>query len=228
MVLNSDLKIFYENLKATKPPYECPVKECGKIYKTFAGIENHLCNYDHENPENNSTGSPSGSPSKGGGRRGALSHKQSRTPISSCQSGSHQLFNHSLSNDVNIDAEEKLFVEVDIGGKNFRIGVFEPLNIIIEDNSDDSVETDAVVKSGPSCVAKSNNLVAKDTPRKDTSLSPGRLPEAIYRVLDNCAAPKNVPAQSSSYHRYVEKSQEEQDEEVVYDMDEEVTKVLVT
>lgn len=47
MGIDFDVKTFCQNLKATKPPYECPVRDCGKVYKSFCGIQFHLYNYDH-------------------------------------------------------------------------------------------------------------------------------------------------------------------------------------
>lgn len=42
-----DLRSFIDNLRATKPPYECPFEECGRIYKSFSGIQSHLVNFKH-------------------------------------------------------------------------------------------------------------------------------------------------------------------------------------
>ena len=50
MPLDFDVETFLHNLKATKPPYECPVENCGKVYKSFSGIQVHLDNYDHSIP----------------------------------------------------------------------------------------------------------------------------------------------------------------------------------
>ena len=50
MPLDFDVETFLHNLKATKPPYECPVDNCGKVYKSFSGIEVHLEKYDHSIP----------------------------------------------------------------------------------------------------------------------------------------------------------------------------------
>lgn len=42
-----DVRTFIDNLRATKPPYECPFEECGRIYKSFSGIQSHLSNFKH-------------------------------------------------------------------------------------------------------------------------------------------------------------------------------------
>ena len=42
MTANIDLNAFYDNMRATKPPYECPVVTCRKIYRSFTGMEHHV------------------------------------------------------------------------------------------------------------------------------------------------------------------------------------------
>uniref|UniRef100_A0A673MA28 Bromodomain and PHD finger containing, 1 n=1 Tax=Sinocyclocheilus rhinocerous TaxID=307959 RepID=A0A673MA28_9TELE len=39
MGLDFDVKTFCHNLRATKPPYECPVDSCRKVYKSYSGID---------------------------------------------------------------------------------------------------------------------------------------------------------------------------------------------
>lgn len=50
MVLSSndiDVVEFLANLKASKPPYECPFRECGKIYKSYIGMRSHMLGFNH-------------------------------------------------------------------------------------------------------------------------------------------------------------------------------------
>ena len=42
MVVNFDFDAFFDELKATKPPYKCPFKDCEKVYKTYTGIQYHV------------------------------------------------------------------------------------------------------------------------------------------------------------------------------------------
>ena len=51
MGVDFDVKTFCHNLRATKPPYECPVETCRKVYKSYSGIEYHLYHYDHDSPQ---------------------------------------------------------------------------------------------------------------------------------------------------------------------------------
>lgn len=46
MALDFDLAGFIEDMKACKPPYRCPFKDCGKVYKTFSGINGHIQSHD--------------------------------------------------------------------------------------------------------------------------------------------------------------------------------------
>ena len=51
MGLNFDVIEYCRKLKASKqPPYHCPVVECGKVYRSMCGLQYHLVNYDHDNP----------------------------------------------------------------------------------------------------------------------------------------------------------------------------------
>ena len=42
MAADFDLEGFMEELKGTKPPYKCPLDDCGKSYKTMSGISQHV------------------------------------------------------------------------------------------------------------------------------------------------------------------------------------------
>lgn len=52
-----------------------------------------------------------------------------------------------------------------------------------------------------------------------------KLPEANFRVIDDLERP-DIPVRSAAYYRFIEKSAEELDEEVEYDMDEEVSGLI--
>ena len=42
MAADFDLEGFKEELKGSKPPYKCPLDDCGKSYKTMSGISQHV------------------------------------------------------------------------------------------------------------------------------------------------------------------------------------------
>lgn len=68
MLVNSfDVRAFCQNLRATKPPYECPLPNCGRIYKTYSGIQFHLYNFVH-----------GGSAPSKKSKRGRWHHRQNR------------------------------------------------------------------------------------------------------------------------------------------------------
>jgi len=55
MKYNFDVKEFCNNLRETKPPYDCPIPGCGKTYKSWSGIQFHMYKYDHDNPDSGGT-----------------------------------------------------------------------------------------------------------------------------------------------------------------------------
>lgn len=56
MGLDFDVLEFCRKLRTSnKPPYTCPVVECGKSYKSMCGLQYHLVNFDHQNPQQSSS-----------------------------------------------------------------------------------------------------------------------------------------------------------------------------
>lgn len=205
MVMNLNLELFCENLKATKPPYECPIDGCGKIYKSYAGIQFHLYHYDHDNPDGGL--SPNSMPPSSPGRHlGALQHRQGGTSAS------------SVHHDA-LDGDNSLWVEVDLSGCTYKINIHEPL-VLINDETTETFEKDSMEK---------NRLVPKDISGlhkvdSNGAVSPSiKLPEAHFKVLDDYIQPSEVPPKPSNYYRFIEKTQEEIEDEVEYDLDEEVS-----
>uniref|UniRef100_A0A8C5WEW0 Bromodomain and PHD finger containing 1 n=1 Tax=Leptobrachium leishanense TaxID=445787 RepID=A0A8C5WEW0_9ANUR len=222
MGMDFDVKTFCHNLRATKPPYECPVETCRKIYKSYSGIEYHLYHYDHDNPPPQQQ-TPIRKPKKKG-RHPRSANKQSPT---------HSELSQSPSREVMTYAQAQRLVEVELHGRVHRISIFDNLDVVSED--DDVPEENPENGSN-----KENNETSATTPKsgkhknkekkKDSnhhhhhhhSASTGttpKLPEVIYRELD--LDTPDAPTRPSSYYRYIEKSSEEMDEEVEYDMDEE-------
>lgn len=51
MGLDFDVLEFCRKLKNSKqPPYECPLPQCGRVYKSLCGLQYHLVNFDHNAP----------------------------------------------------------------------------------------------------------------------------------------------------------------------------------
>ena len=133
MVFDFDLRLFCENLKATKPPYECPAPGCGRVYKTYIGIQFHLFNYDHDNPDGKSSstqGNGDSSKQLDASRKGH--HRQVRHPSSpgrvSQEESEHELSSSSVS-PHNVSAKSQRVVEITLDGRVHRIDVYDPMNI---------------------------------------------------------------------------------------------------
>ncbi|KAM8758452.1 peregrin isoform 9-T9 [Rhynchonycteris naso] len=220
MGVDFDVKTFCHNLRATKPPYECPVETCRKVYKSYSGIEYHLYHYDHDNPP-----PPQQTPlrkHKKKGRQSRPANKQSPSPSEVSQSPGREVMSY---------AQAQRMVEVDLHGRVHRISIFDNLDVVSEDeeapeetpengSNKENTETPAVTpKSGK----HKNKEKRKDSNHHhhhnaSASTTP-KLPEVVYRELEQDTP--DAPPRPTSYYRYIEKSAEELDEEVEYDMDEE-------
>lgn len=88
MAHNIDLKYFCENLQATKPPYDCPIPGCGRVFRSYTGIHHHVLS--HDTP---STSSPLSSASRGASRAhitpGVRRGKPVHSPIGRRGRGAH-------------------------------------------------------------------------------------------------------------------------------------------
>uniref|UniRef100_A0A672YHH5 Bromodomain and PHD finger containing, 1 n=1 Tax=Sphaeramia orbicularis TaxID=375764 RepID=A0A672YHH5_9TELE len=264
MGLDFDVKTFCHNLRATKPPYECPVESCRKVYKSYSGIEYHLYHYDHDNPTPAQTmpqkkrkGRPprapllgSGDADESGGNGGGPGHG-GNTPGSPNRSER----SHSPGRETMTYAQAQRMVELEFQGRIHRISIFENIDVVSEEDSDaeDAPPSGTGGSSGGVCnggdggaggsevggsgkdrtdIPSANGGKAtpkskyKGKEKKKTehhhSAQSGpavKLPEAVFRELDQ--ERPDAPPRPSSYYRYIDKSVEELDEEVEYDIDEE-------
>ncbi|XP_008575699.1 PREDICTED: peregrin isoform X6 [Galeopterus variegatus] len=220
MGVDFDVKTFCHNLRATKPPYECPIETCRKVYKSYSGIEYHLYHYDHDNPP-----PPQQTPlrkHKKKGRQSRPANKQSPSPSEVSQSPSREVMSY---------AQAQRMVEVDLHGRVHRISIFDNLDVVSEDEEapEETPENGSNKENTetPAATPKSGKHKNKEK-RKDSnhhhhhnasaSTTP-KLPEVVYRELEQDTP--DAPPRPTSYYRYIEKSAEELDEEVEYDMDEE-------
>uniref|UniRef100_A0A7N6BPK9 Bromodomain and PHD finger containing, 1 n=1 Tax=Anabas testudineus TaxID=64144 RepID=A0A7N6BPK9_ANATE len=206
MGLDFDVKTFCHNLRATKPPYECPVESCRKVYKSYSGIEYHLYHYDHDNPTPAQT-----VPQKK--RKG----RPPRAPNRSDHS-------HSPGRETMTYAQAQRMVELEIQGRIHRISIFENIDVVSEEDSDaeDAPPTGTGGGATPKSGKHKSKEKKKDGPSHHHSAQSGpavKLPEAVFRELDQ--ERPDAPPRPLSYYRYIDKSVEELDEEVEYDIDEE-------
>ncbi|XP_068600900.1 peregrin [Brachionichthys hirsutus] len=266
MGLDFDVKTFCHNLRATKPPYECPVETCRKVYKSFSGIEYHLYHCDHENPtpaqalpQKKRKGRPprvslpgSGDTDDGGGNGSGGPGHGGNTPCSPNRSER----SHSPGRETMTYAQAQRMVELEIQGRIHRISIFESIDVVSDEDSDaeDGPPSGGGGNGGGVCngsdgggsemggscrdrpdIPSSNG--GKSTPKSGKHKSKekkkdgsshhhsaqsgpaAKLPEAVFRELDQ--ERPEAPPRPSSYYRYIDKSVEELDEEVEYDIDEE-------
>ncbi|XP_036353375.2 peregrin isoform X5 [Ochotona princeps] len=219
MGVDFDVKTFCHNLRATKPPYECPVETCRKVYKSYSGIEYHLYHYDHDNPP-----PPQQTPlrkHKKKGRQSRPANKQSPSPSELSQSPGREVMSY---------AQAQRMVEVDLHGRVHRISIFDNLDVVSEDEevpgeapeNGSSKENAEAPAATPKAGKHKNKEKRKDSHHHhhhaSASTTP-KLPEVVYRELEQDTP--DAPPRPTSYYRYIEKSAEELDEEVEYDMDEE-------
>ncbi|XP_059166446.1 bromodomain-containing protein 1-like isoform X2 [Physella acuta] len=226
MVLDFDVKTFCQNLRATKPPYECPVKTCRKVYKSFSGIQFHMYNHNHDNPDSPGTGAAA-SPS-GGGRKPGKRKQKNWHPRQARRSPTPPEFIRSPQRETLSYAESQRLVEIDLDGCLRRIDICQPLEIISQDEieNQDNTEKEENEEKSPSG-RPVRNLESKS--RKESlavgslppEINPNKLPEPNVKVLTDYVKPSKTSSHPASYYRYIEKSLEELDEEIEYDMDEE-------
>lgn len=262
--LDFDLNHFMENLRACKPPYKCPFTDCGKVYKTLAGIQSHICAHDNEEAaRNGNAGDGEGGTGPGGGRT------RSPSPVPFFKSPvKESLVYHEALKKVEFEAE----------GRLHRFSIYDALQLVPKDEWEASLpssarlsqvatpplehadakahpESHAGQTGGPPDLATptSSKGGSRGSKKKKAhhraSLKPGqsgpsesgaggggegadpaggvsekkvllKLPEAQFRELDDYDLGP-APPMPASYYRFIEKSAEELDEEVEYDMDEE-------
>lgn len=210
--LNFDVKTFCHNLRATKPPYECPVNDCGKVYKSLNGIEFHLFHYDHDNPNGNGYATPV---KKGGWRKSRVNNRPNQ------RASSPQLIRSPAREGLTYAQAQRL-VEVDLDGQTMRLDIYENIDVMTEDEFES--ETSEEEKNEKPPASKGNKTVDQaQKPQKEKPVGGAslKLPEASFTVLTDYEEPPDIPNRPNSYFRYIEKTVEELDDDVEYDMDEE-------
>ncbi|XP_026286081.1 bromodomain-containing protein homolog isoform X2 [Frankliniella occidentalis] len=246
MGVDFDVAEFCRKLRAQEGPYKCPMEKCGKVYQSIVGMNYHLHKYDHDNPLNEE-----GTPSSVAGLKTPHQKLTTPKPRSSIKSGRKKKSAHRaplLKNAVDQQmiqpahegltyAEAQRMVEFEVLGKTARVEITEPLKFISKEEFeasqsklDDSIKQEELSstphrkltpggkKSKLSKTAAAAAAAAAASQQAENRIT---LPEASFKILSNYNVSDAPPRPTLAYIRFIEKSAEELDGEVEYDMDEE-------
>lgn len=197
MVLDLDVAEYCRKVRLEQsPPFKCPVVGCARSYKSICGLQYHLQNYDHDNP---SAVTPTIATTTGKNK------KRSRVTVPVPLSPTREALTYD---------EAQKVVQFEIDGKIVRVNVADE----IPQMTPEEIEEEEVVES----VDVNKSSVVVQAAIVPPPPEPPKLPEPSYKELPEyniCDA----PPRPNAYIRFIEKSAEELDGEVEYDVDEEDT-----
>uniref|UniRef100_A0A182RFM1 Peregrin n=1 Tax=Anopheles funestus TaxID=62324 RepID=A0A182RFM1_ANOFN len=167
---------------------------CEKTYKSVIGLQYHLNNYDHDNPSPAVPASVS-TPIKQKGRK----LKVGVTP-------KNQIASSPPKEGITYLETENL-VRLDCNGKTVKIPVLDALPVM------------SLEEYESKCKTVSDFEAFAVTPPEEPEV---QLPEGKFKEIEDYTI-CDAPARPNAYIRFIEKSSEELDGEVEYDVDEEDT-----
>ncbi|XP_066251905.1 bromodomain-containing protein homolog [Euwallacea similis] len=176
------------------PPYRCPLDKCDRSYKTVCGLQYHLKSYNHDNPTPQTPSTPVTPKTK----KGRKNPKSLATP--------------AIAQDpepLTFEEAQKM-VQFEVNGVVCRWSINELLEVTSKEKTPEvsKTEDESKIKVDESTLQPLEPVV--------------ELPKANYKELEDyniCDA----PPRPNAYIRFIEKSTEELDGEVEYDVDEEDT-----
>ncbi|XP_040193683.1 bromodomain and PHD finger-containing protein 3 isoform X1 [Rana temporaria] len=127
-------------------------------------------------------------------------------------------------------AQAQRLVDIEIDGRLHRISIFEPLRIVSEDELTAQDITECNSNKENSEVTLSTNCRKTSTkgkkrevcPKQDVSTNLTQLPQPVFREVEQVYV-ENLPENAvlpDTFYRYTERSVEEVDKDVEYDLDE--------
>uniref|UniRef100_A0A182IWZ3 Peregrin n=1 Tax=Anopheles atroparvus TaxID=41427 RepID=A0A182IWZ3_ANOAO len=168
--------------------------KCDKTYKSVIGLQYHLNNYDHDNPSPAVPTSVS-TPIKQKGRK----LKLGVTP-------KNQIASSPPKEGITYIETEHL-VRLDCNGKTVKIPVLDELSVV------------SLEEYESKCKTSSDFEAYAVVPPEEPEV---QLPEGKFKEIDDYTI-CDAPPRPNAYIRFIEKSSEELDGEVEYDVDEEDT-----
>lgn len=202
-------------VKQSQPPYACPVPKCDRSYKSVIGLQYHLVNYDHDNPQ---PLTPVMTPNRKKARPRGGTHSTPKGGAGGTGVGGDDVENGTkgIGNSRNITNPESLVsyndeeqtVTFNVEGKSVRLGINDPLPFIDEEEYVELVERGCIVNA--------------DAPplEENAPWAKVKVPEARFQEIPDYNVP-DAPPRPLAYYRFIEKSAEELDGEIEYDVDEE-------
>lgn len=176
MGVDFDVMEFCKKLRNTKPPpYQCPVAECGRTYRSLCGMQYHLTNFDHNNP------TPVVTPVKHK-KKGRLSQ---RPPPNTAE------LLTPVVREALTYAEAQKIVEFEIDGSAIRVNITEPIKVISKQ------EYEKISNCSETKEIK-NTFKPEAVKVEEPKL---KLPEPSFTVLDTYNIP-DAPTRPNAYIRY--------------------------
>lgn len=205
MGLDFDPIDYCRTIARTPSPYKCPVEKCNKSYKSIYGLQYHLGNYDHDTNQQISHTTPANSRKKNGNRHNTSGGSITKEKVSPTLTGGGGLANFGSPKEGLTYNEAQGVVQFEIDGKSIKVSTLDSIPLISMDDYADMVENGEAPKV-PESIQEPHI----------------KLPEAQFKKIENYSI-CDAPTRPNAYIRFIEKSPEELDLEVEYDVDEEDT-----